>query len=66
MITGTKKIIGKRVTAYIPWGHELQKRKGYIQGVITTSSTPMYMVKYDGFDVPHAAQPSWLVFETNE
>jgi len=67
MITGNKEVIGKRVWAYIPKQNGgLEFRQGSIEKFLTTSTDPMYMIKYDGIEIPHAASPSWLIFEPHE
>jgi hypothetical protein len=60
-----EEMIGKRIWAYIP--HKdgtLEQRAGFIAKFIRFESTdPMYLIKYDGIDMPHAAQPEWLILE---
>jgi hypothetical protein len=67
MIFGFKsEYLGKKVMAYIPKKDgELEFREGIIDSFVNAGqdqADPYYLIKYDNIELPHAANPEWLVF----
>ena len=61
-----QEYLGKKVWAYIPKKDgTLEFREGIIDSFIgagTDQADPYYLIKYENIELPHAANPEWLVW----